>query len=194
MAGSIWHLRRFSRTALAAAIVALSPAADAAAQGADSPFRSPGTRGVSFDVAALDQPGCPVHLTIEGLQRTGSGLTVAVRLSNLVDGAMTRQVLGAWVIAPDGTMRGYQGVTTERPLVDSETRVLDLRIRTVPVSPNDTVVVAVQEAVGDATWRRDVQDLRQQVRLALSLTSETPRGRAGESADRTFGRPHLRRP
>ncbi len=65
--------------------------------GGMSPFRGPGVLGTSFEAASLDQPGCPIHLSIEALRRTERGVTVTIRLANLVDGSISRQVVGAWV-------------------------------------------------------------------------------------------------
>jgi hypothetical protein len=90
-----------------------------------------------------------------------------LRLSNLVEGPITRQIVGAWVLVPDGTVRGYQKLETDRTLQESASRVVDLDIRTVPVLPNDVIVVAIQEARGETTWRRDVKDLQEEVRTAI---------------------------
>ena len=135
--------------------------------GGASPFRGPGVKGTSFEAASLDQPGCPLHLSIEGLRRTERGVTVTVRLSNLVDGAITRQVVGAWVLVHDGTVRGYQQLETDRPLTESGSRVTDLHIRTVDVMPNDVIVLAVQEARGETTWRRNLKELQDEVRSSI---------------------------
>ena len=135
--------------------------------GGASPFRGPGVKGTSVEAASLDQPGCPIHLSIEALRRTELGVTLTIRLSNLVDGAITRQVLGAWVLVSDGTVRGYQKLESDRPLHEAASRVMDMRIRTVTVMPNDIIVVAVQEARGETTWRRDQTDLESEVRTAL---------------------------
>jgi len=170
-----------------------TPAEPAASQGTGSPFRDPGFRGTSYDLAALDQPGCPVHLLIEGLQRTGSGLTLSVGLSNLGDGDISRHVIGAWVLARDGTLRGYQRFTIDRRLMESATGVRDLRIRTASVSPNDVVVLAVQEARGDTTWWRNVDELQQQIRLALAEERASANPQAGVSASPASPAPLLRR-
>jgi hypothetical protein len=135
--------------------------------GGFSPFRGPGVKGTSFEAASLEQPGCPLHLTIEALRRTEGGVTLSLRLSNLVEGPITRQIVGAWVLVPDGTVRGYQKLETDRTLQESALRVVDLYIRTVPVLPNDVIVVAIQEARGQTTWRRDVKDLQEEVRTAI---------------------------
>jgi hypothetical protein len=143
------------------------PRSDRPSGGGYSPFRGPGIKGTSFEAATLEQPGCPLHLTIEALRRTERGVTLSLRLSNLVDGAITRQVLGAWVLVPDGTVRGYQKLETDWPLDEAISRVFDLNIRTVSVMPNDIIIVAVQEARGPTTWRRDVNELQKEVRTAI---------------------------
>ncbi|HTM34023.1 MAG TPA: hypothetical protein VL263_22080 [Vicinamibacterales bacterium] len=136
--------------------------------GGISPFRGPGVRGTSFEAASLDQPGCPIHLSIEALRRTERGVTVTIRLANLVDGSITRQVVGAWVLVPDGTIRGYQKLESDRLLIESASRVTDLIIRTVSVMPNDIIVLAVEEARGEQPWRRDTKELQQEVRSAIA--------------------------
>jgi hypothetical protein len=196
MAESPRRLRPFELAAALTLILLVftgAQAAPLASQGTGSPFRDPAFRGTSYDLAALDQPGCPVHLHVEGLQRAGNGLTISVRLSNLGDGDINRQVIGAWVLAPDGTVRGYQRFTVNRLLVESATGIRDLRIRTAPVSPSDVIVLAVQEAGGETPWWRDVDELKQQVRLALAEERASKNVRAGVSASRTSPAPLLRR-
>ena len=136
--------------------------------GGASPFRGPGVKGTSFEVASLDQPGCPIHLSIEALRRTERGVTVTIRLANLVDGSISRHVVGAWVLVPDGTIRGYQKLESDRLLIESASRVTDLIIRTVSVMPNDIIVLAVEEARGQQPWRRDPKELQQEVRSAIA--------------------------
>jgi hypothetical protein len=136
--------------------------------GGMSPFRGPGVKGTSFEAASLDQPGCPIHLSIEALRRTERGVTVTIRLANLVDGSISRQVVGAWILVPDGTVRGYQKLESDRPLIESASRVTDLIIRTVSVMPNDIIVIAVEEARGEQPWRRDTKELQQEVRSAIA--------------------------
>jgi hypothetical protein len=135
--------------------------------GGASPFRGPGVKGTSFQAASLEQPGCPIHVSIDALRRTEHGVTLTVRISNLVDGPITRQVVGLWVLVSDGTVRGYQRLESDRPLNEAESRVTDLRIRTVDVMPNDLIVVAVEEARGDTAWRREQLELEMEIRRAL---------------------------
>jgi hypothetical protein len=136
--------------------------------GGASPFRGPGVKGTSFEAASLEQPGCPIHLSIEALRRTERGVTLTIRLSNLVDGAINRQVVGLWVLVADGTVRGYQKLESDRPLNEAAFRVTDVRIRTVTVMPNDIIVLAVEEARGEITWRRDENELQREVRRAIA--------------------------
>ena len=136
--------------------------------GGASPFRGPGVKGTSFDAASLEQPGCPIHLSIEALRRTERGVTLTIRLSNLVDGSITRQVVGAWVLVADGTLRGYQKLESDRPLLEAASRVTDMRLRTVNVMPNDIIILAVHEArSNDGIWRRDQAELQEEVRRTL---------------------------
>jgi hypothetical protein len=171
--------RAFVATSLAAASALVLGASGVDAQtttpgrptrpsgGGFSPFRGPGVKGTSFEAASLEQPGCPLHLAIEGLRRTERGVTISLRLSNLVEGAITRHVVGAWVLVPDGTVRGYQKLERARPIDEAVSSVVDLTIRNVNVMPNDVLVLAVQEARGEQIWRRDVKELEKEVRDAI---------------------------
>ena len=101
-------------------------------------------------------------------QVNGRGVTLTIRLSNLVDGSITRQVVGAWVLVADGTLRGYQKLESDRPLLEAASRVTDMRLRTVNVMPNDIIILAVQEArSNDGIWRRDQAELQEEVRRTL---------------------------
>ena len=61
-----------------------------------------------MEASTLEQPDSPLGVTIAKLDRDDRGLTLTLEVRNLTMGPSTRQVLGAWVIAPDGTVRGYQ--------------------------------------------------------------------------------------
>ena len=69
--------------------------------GGVTPFRDGGFGGPSIEATTLEQPDSPIRLTLGRADRNERGLTLSVRLENLTAGPSTRQVLGAWVIAPD---------------------------------------------------------------------------------------------
>ncbi|MGE0461997.1 MAG: hypothetical protein AB7Q16_11570 [Vicinamibacterales bacterium] len=176
-------MSRFRRTGLALALIVgqLAPAAAQAPSaprtppaprrpsGGDSPFRLKGFAGTSFEAASLEQPGCPLAVRVVRLNRSERGVTLSLELNNLGDTPVRRQVIGAWVLVPDGTVRGYQRFVGERGIEPAEYRTVDLIVRTTPVLPDDVIVVAVQEAIGDAErpWRREVKELEREVKRAV---------------------------
>jgi hypothetical protein len=137
--------------------------------GGDSPFRLKGFAGTSFEAAALEQPGCPLVVRVVRLNRGERGVTLSLQLNNLGETPVTRQVIGAWVLVPDGTVRGYQRLVGEREIEPATYRAMDLTVRTTTVFPDDVIIVAVQEAVGGEArlWRRDVKELEREVRSAV---------------------------
>lgn len=166
--------------ALALASAALVPPALAAGQvtrpapsspggrpdGGFTPFRYRGFAGTDFQAAALEQPDCPLTLAVRGVTREPSGVLLSIRLSNRGDGRTDRQVIGAWVVAGDGTVRGYQRHETGRAIAAGASRSFDVTLRaaTTAVMPGDIVVVAVQETAGARPWRRDAKALEQDAR------------------------------
>lgn len=146
-----------------------TPPAPRRPSGGDSPFRLKGFAGTSFEAASLEQPGCPLSVRVVRLNRGERGVTLSLELNNLGDTPVTRQVIGAWVLVPDGTVRGYQRFVGERGIEPAEYRTVDLIVRTTPVLPDDVIVVAVQEAIGDAErpWRREVKELEREVKRAV---------------------------
>lgn len=182
------HRRRAAGLAASLAFVCAVGAADAAGQEASpstrapkppapeprssEPFRPPaGFRSRGFDgalveAATFEQPECPLVLEVTSLTRDRT-LTVTLRLSNIGEKPMTKQVLGAWVFMPDGTVRGYQRQDVEQTLDAGGSRSIDFVLRTANAVPGDLVIVAVQEAVGERPWRRNVKDLDKDIREAL---------------------------
>jgi len=176
-------MSRFRRTGLALTLV-FGQAAVAAPQalpaprtppaprrpsGGDSPFRLKGFAGTSFEAATLEQPGCPLAVRVVRLDRGERGMTLSLQVNNLGDMRVTRQVIGAWVLVSDGTVRGYQRFVGERAIEPAQYRMVDVIVRTTTVYPNDVIVVAVQEAVTgqEPSWRRDVKELEREVRRAV---------------------------
>ena len=144
--------------------------------GGFSPVRQKGFAGTSFGAAALEQPGCPLAAVVTGLNRSERGVTLAMQVINLGETDVTRQVLGVWVLAPDGTTRGYQKWIGERDIEPAKHRNVDVNIRPT-VMPDDVIIVAVQEATGGgaAPWRRDQKDLEREVREAVDQARQGQR-------------------
>lgn len=137
--------------------------------GGVTPFRDGGFGGTSIEATTLEQPDSPIRLTLGRADRNERGLTLSVRLENLTAGPSTRQVLGAWVIAPDGTVRGYQRYEHKRAIAAGETRSVEFTIRhsTTNTVPGDLTIVAVQESAGDQAWRQDQASLQKVARAAV---------------------------
>jgi hypothetical protein len=127
-----------------------------------------GFAGTSFDAASLEQAGCPLVVRVIRLNRSERGVTLSLELNNLGETPVTRQVIGAWVLVPDGTVRGYQRLVGERAIEPTTYRAVDLTVRTT-VFPDDVIIVAVQEVAGrgEPPWRRDVKELEREVRRAV---------------------------
>jgi hypothetical protein len=76
-------------------------------------------------------------------------------------------VVGAWVLVPDGTVRGYQRYEGKRGIEAGASRSVDMTIRTTTVFPGDVVIVAVQSVSGGRAWRRDMKSLERDIRAAV---------------------------
>jgi hypothetical protein len=137
--------------------------------GGVSPFRQKGFAGSSFGAAALDQSGCPLTVAVTGLRRSERGVIVSMELSNLSESTVSRQVVGAWVVVPDGTIRGHQSWTGTRGIEPAQHRAVELNMGAT-VMPDDVIVLAIQEAHSGegATWRVGVADLEREVRGAVA--------------------------
>lgn len=135
--------------------------------GGYTPFRDRAFAGKPFSAATFEQPGCPLEVKIEHVEREPRGVAVSMRLSNVAGGSLSRQVLGAWVLSADGTVRGYEKLVATRAIAELDSRRIELVIRTIPVLRNDVIIVAVQEVAGSEAWRMDVKTLEQQIRAAM---------------------------
>jgi hypothetical protein len=125
------------------------------------------TRRVDDAVAlALEQPGCPVALQVLAMTHDEQGSTVKIRVDNHGRDPVTRFSITAWVLMPDGTLRGTQQFDRRQTLEVGEPRTQDLHIRTVRVSPADTVVAAVVETHGDA-WKGDAAALMAEAKAVI---------------------------
>ena len=134
--------------------------------GAFTPFRYRGFAGSDFQAAALEQPDCPLELAVQRVAREPSGVLLSIRLNNPTEGRTERQVVGAWGVAKDGTIRAYQRHETRRAIAAGDSRSFDVTLRaaTTTVMPGDFVVLAVQESAGARPWRRDTKSLEQEAR------------------------------
>lgn len=136
--------------------------------GGFSPFRQKGFAGTSYGAAALEQPGCPLAVRVTALHHSERGVTLSMEVSNLGATTSSRQVLGAWVLVHDGTIRAYQVWVGERNIEPTRHRSVDLHIRGT-VMPDDVIIMAVQETTGGgaAPWRRDPKDLEREIHEAI---------------------------
>ena len=94
-----------------------------------TPFRDRGFAGTTVEASTLEQPDSPLGVTIAKLDRDDRGFTLTLDVRNLTMGPSTRQVLGAWVIAPDGTVRGYQRLESSREIAAGDSRTMELTVR-----------------------------------------------------------------
>jgi hypothetical protein len=98
-----------------------------------------------------------------------------MQMSNLGESSLGRQVLGAWVLVPDGTIRGYQQWIGERDIEPASYRSVDVNIR-LTVMPDDVIMMAVQEATGGGgAWRRDPKDLERDIRVVIEQARQGQR-------------------
>lgn len=134
-----------------------------------TPFRDGGFAGTSIDAATLEQPESPIGLTLGSADRDERGLTLRLQLENLTAGPSARQVLGAWVITRDGTVRGYQRYEHKRAIDAGDSRTVEFTIRhsTTNIAPGDVTIVAVQESAGAYAWRQDQASLQKAARAAV---------------------------
>ena len=155
--------------ALAAQAPVPAPPPGSPHSGGFTPFRDRGFGGTATDVSALEQPECPLQVTITRSDRDERGLILSLQIDNVASGASTRQVLGAWVVAKDGTLRGYQKLESKRAIAPGESRAVELVVRhaTTQIVPGDLTVVAVQESAGTPPWREDTATLQKLVRAAV---------------------------
>ena len=137
--------------------------------GGVTPFRDGGFGGTAIDAAALEQPESPIRVTVGRADRDERGMTLSLRLENLTAGPSTRQVLGAWVITRDGTVRGYQRSEHKRAIAAGDARTVEVTIRhaTTAIVPGDVTIVAVQESAGAYAWRQDQMSLQKAARAAV---------------------------
>lgn len=137
--------------------------------GGFTPFRYRGFSGEEFQAFALEQPDCPLQLAVQRVALEPSGVLLTLKLDNPTDGVTERQVVGMWVMAKDGTIRGYQRHEAKHSIAAGAARSLDVTLRTATttVLPGDVVVVAVQESMGARPWRRDTKALEQDARALV---------------------------
>lgn len=115
---------------------------------------------------ALDQAECPLTLETLDLRHDDRGSTIKLRVLNEGAAEVTRYAINAWVLFPDGTVRGAQKFDQRQAIAAGANREVSLTIRTIRVAPTDTVVVAVLETQGDA-WKGDAKALEAEARALL---------------------------
>lgn len=141
--------------------------ASAAQAGGTSPFGSRAVAGAEFAARSIQQDGCPLEVAVTGTGRDERGVTLSLRLTNAADAPVSRHVIGVWVIAADGTVRGSQQAKGSVALAAGESRSTDIVLRMIAVQKGDTIVAAVQEAAGATVWRKDQKTLQDEVRTAV---------------------------
>ncbi len=164
-----------TRSVLALAVIILGCVGPAAAQssssaphtGGFSPFRGRDYAGTEFDALALEQEGCPLELAIASVGRDDRGVTLTIRVANPSGEPVVRHVIAVWVLAADGTVRGSQQSKQSKALAAAQSRHQDVALRTLRVQAGDTIVVAVQEAIGAEPWRTHLKTLEAEVKAAL---------------------------
>lgn len=115
---------------------------------------------------ALDQADCPLTLEPLDLIHDDRGSTLKLRVLNEGSAEVTRYAVNAWVLFPDGTVRGAQKFDQRQAVAAGANREVSLTIRTIRVAPTDTVVVAVLETQGDV-WKGDAKALEAEARALL---------------------------
>lgn len=126
-------------------------------------------RRASGDAVAvgLEQPECPVTLFVLSMSQDDRGATVTVRVANPGEAPVTRYAVTAWVVMADGTVKASQRFDQRVALAAGSERVVTLPIRTVQVSPSDTIVAAVIETHGVA-WKGDEKTLTSAAKAAVN--------------------------
>ena len=115
---------------------------------------------------ALEQADCPVTLETLDLAHDDRGSTLKLRVLNEGSAEVTRYTVNAWVVLPDGTLRGAQKFDQRQAIAAGANREVSLTIRTIRVAPTDTVVVGVLETQGDA-WKGDAKALETEARALV---------------------------
>lgn len=165
------------RLVLLTLVFGLAPTSWAAAQ-TERPARTPAqpkgdpdarlTRRTSGDAIAiaLEQVDCPLTLSPVGLAHDERGSTLKLRVLNEGAADVTRYRVSAWVVQPDGTLKGAQTFDQKQAIAAGAERDVTIIIRTMRVATTDAVVVAVVETQGDA-WKGDAKALETEARAAV---------------------------
>jgi hypothetical protein len=133
--------------------------------GGFTPFRDRAFGGTAeFGGAVLEQPGCPLRVSIDRIERNDRGITVGLRVENLTGESAARRVLGVWVLAADGTIRSYRHFEGKHSIPGGGSHSMDVTLRSTTLVRGDMVVVAVQESVGGRPWHEDQGSLEKAVR------------------------------
>lgn len=116
---------------------------------------------------ALEQTDCPLTVSPMDLAHDERGSTLKLRVLNEGSAAVSKYTVQAWVVMPDGTLKGSQRFDQKQAITDGAERQVSIVIRTIRVAPTDTVVVAVVETQGDV-WKGDAKALEAEARAAVA--------------------------
>ncbi len=130
-------------------------------------FRGKGPADAAFEARSLEQEDAPVTVAVAGVGRDERGVTISLTLTNPGDAAVTRHVVGVWVLSPDATVRGVQELKQPKALAAGESRTVDVVLRLIPVQAGDILVAAVQEAVAGTAWRREKKELEADIKRVV---------------------------
>lgn len=127
----------------------------------------PGRRTTGDSTAiALEQTDCPLTLSPIDLVHDERGSTIRLRVLNEGAAEVTRYSVSAWVVMPDGTVKGSQKFDQKQAVAKDAEKQVSLVIRTIRVAPTDTVILAVVETQGDA-WKGDAKALETEARASV---------------------------
>jgi hypothetical protein len=166
----------FRRVALWLATPLLS--ASLTAQQADhtgglTPFRDPQTgKRVDILTTALNVDETPLSILPQPLRRGGQGgYVVSYKVKNTGEASVESYIVSAWVVAPDGTLRGWQPSPTAAKLQAGKTRQFEYNVPFDAVSIGDTIVLAISEAAqAGGPWQRDLKELELEARRVVVPT------------------------
>jgi hypothetical protein len=161
---------RVSRFWIIVAVVAWAWSAQAGSGGSAPQaggFRGKDPAASQFEAVALEHDDSPLTVAVASTGRDERGVTITLRVTNTDEAPVSRHVLGVWVVAADGLLRGSQQARQSKALAPGESRTIDVALRLIAVQAGDTLVAAVQEAAGATAWKRDPKILLDEVRAAV---------------------------
>ena len=146
------------------------PRAPAEHKGGLTPFRNSSLGKGEFEGFALNQDECPLRVEDMHISQDGMRLTVELQLANAAEAVMEERVIRAWVVAPDGTIRGRQDVPSRGTMAAGATETVRFTLRAIAPLRSDAIIVAVQRATaGRRECRRDAAELDEDVKTAVRM-------------------------